>query len=229
MNVRLSPASVDFVIDTDWAETLARVLLEEPLPHRWAHSTGVAVTARALAPVLGPHADAVTAAAWLHDIGYAPVLVGSGFHPLDGARYLRDVQHADPLVCRLVAHHSCAANEAAERGLAADLLGEFRPASRDLADALIYCDMTTGPHGQRMIVEQRLTEIGHRYGPDHLVSRAIARSAPELTAAVVRVTRKLATCSAIAATHAGGRVPGDGGSVLAEVRVFAVLGVMLDA
>jgi len=37
---------------------------------------------------------------------------------LDGARYLRDVQHADALLCRLVAHHSCAIIEAGERGLA---------------------------------------------------------------------------------------------------------------
>jgi hypothetical protein len=185
------------MIDTDWAETLARSLLEEPLPHRWAHSRGVAATARALAPVLGPHADAVTVAAWLHDIGYAPALHGWGFHPLDGARYLRDVQHADPLVCRLVAHHSCAAIEATERGLAADLFREFRPAPRGLADALIYCDMTTGPQGQPMSVEHRLADIGHRYGPDHVVTRALARSAPELAAAVVRVTRKLATCSPV--------------------------------
>jgi hypothetical protein len=89
--------------------------------------------------------------------------------------------------------------------------------------------MTTGPQGQRMTVEQRLTEIRHRYGPDHLVSRALARSAPELTVAVVRVTRKLATCSLSAAAHAGGRDPGYGESALAEVGAFAVLGVMLDA
>ena len=33
--------------------------------------------------------DDLVAAAWLHDIGYAPELVETGFHPLDGARYLR--------------------------------------------------------------------------------------------------------------------------------------------
>ena len=184
------------MIDTDWAETIACALLEAPLPHRWEHSRGVAATARTLALVLGPHADAVTTAAWLHDIGYAPTLHHSGFHPLDGALYLRDVQHADPLVCRLVAHHSCAAFEAAERGLAADLLREFTPAPRDLGDALIYCDMTTGPQGQPITVEQRLAEIRHRYGPDHAVSRALAQSAPELAASVARVARKLADCSA---------------------------------
>ena len=36
----------------------------------------------------------MTAAAWLHDIGYAPAVDDTGFHPLDGARYLRDVEQA---------------------------------------------------------------------------------------------------------------------------------------
>jgi hypothetical protein len=35
----------------------------------------------------------------LHDIGYAPDLVKSGLHPLDGARYLREVAHADEPSC----------------------------------------------------------------------------------------------------------------------------------
>jgi HD domain len=176
----------------DWAEALARNLLAEPLPRRWAHSQGVAATARTLAPMLRGDAELVTAAAWLHDIGYTPHLHATGFHPLDGARYLRDIHHADLLLCRLVAHHSCAINEATERGLAADLASEFTPAPPDLADALIYCDMTTSPDGHRTTVEHRLSEIRARYGPGHAVTRAIARSAPELTSAVSRVTRKLA-------------------------------------
>ena len=47
---------------------------------------------------------------------------------LDGARYLRDDQHADTMLCRLAAHHSYAIVEAGERGLA-DVLGlEFETA-----------------------------------------------------------------------------------------------------
>jgi S-adenosyl methyltransferase/HD domain len=67
------------------------------------------------------------AAAWLHDIGYLPELAGTGLHALDGARYLRDVQHALPMLCRLVAHHSCAVIEAEERDLADALRREFEP------------------------------------------------------------------------------------------------------
>jgi putative nucleotidyltransferase with HDIG domain len=175
------------------AEQTARQLLAEPLPRRWAHVQGVAAAARTLAPVLGADADLVTAAAWLHDIGYAPTLAVTGFHPLDGARYLRDAQHADPVLCSLVAHHSGAMTEAAERGLDGELAREFSPARADLGDALTYCDMTTSPDGCRLPVDQRLAEIRARYEPGHPVSRAIARSAPELSAAVARVTRRLAT------------------------------------
>ena len=179
------------MIDTDRAHDIARSLLEEPLPRRWAHVQGVADTARTLAPILGKNADLLTAAAILHDIGYAPTLATTGFHPLDGARYLRDVEHAQPMLCRLVAHHSCAIIEAGERGLAGQLAREFKPAPHDLADALIYCDMTTGPDGQRMSIEQRLADIRARYGPADLVTRSIARSAPQLEAATRRIARKL--------------------------------------
>ena len=179
----------------EWAEATARKLLARQLPRRWAHTQGVAATARTLAPVLGRDGDLVTAAAWLHDIGYAPAVADAGFHPLDGARHLRDAEGASGMLCRLVAHHSCAINEAAERGLACDLAAEFRPARRDLADVLTYCDMTTSPDGRRLLVGQRLAEIRARYGPDHLVSRSITRSSPELTGAVRRVTGRLAACS----------------------------------
>jgi putative nucleotidyltransferase with HDIG domain len=74
----------------------------ESLPRRWAHVQGVAARAHSLAPVLGADADLLEAAAWLHDIGYAPGLADTGLHALDGARYLRDTQHADAMLCRLV-------------------------------------------------------------------------------------------------------------------------------
>jgi len=133
-----------------WAGHLAQALLQEPLPRRWAHVQGVAARARGLAPVLGADADLLEAAAWLHDIGYPPDLTVTGLHALDGARYLRDTQHADALLCRLVAYHSCAIIEAGERGLADVLSLEFEPAPHALSSVLTYCDMTTSPDGELM-------------------------------------------------------------------------------
>ena len=93
MHVRDSAPSVGRVEgQADRAEEIARSLLEVPLPQRWAHTQGVAAQARTLAPVLGDEADLIEAAAWLHDVGYSPALAATGFHPLDGARYLRDAQ-----------------------------------------------------------------------------------------------------------------------------------------
>ena len=170
-----------------WAQQLARALLQEPLPRRWAHVQGVAARARSLAPVLGADADLLEAAAWLHDIGYAPDLAITGLHQLDGARYLRDAQHADAMLCRLVAHHSCAIIEAGERGLADVLSCEFDPAPYALSSVLTYCDMTTSPDGEPVPVEQRLAEIHDRYGPEHLVSRSIQRATPMILRAVEQV------------------------------------------
>ena len=170
-----------------WAEHLAQALLQESLPRRWAHVQGVAARARSLAPVLGADADLLEAAAWLHDIGYAPGLAVTGLHALDGGRYLRDAQHADAMLCRLVAHHSYAIVEAGERGLA-DVLGlEFEPAPYVLSSVLTYCDMTTSPDGELVTAEWRLAEIHHRYGPGHLVSRSIQRATPMILRAVGQV------------------------------------------
>lgn len=175
--------------DAKWASEVARKLLEDPLPRRWAHTQGVARRARSLASVLGKDARLLEAAAWLHDIGYSPDLVVTGFHPLDGARYLRDVEHADELLCGLVAHHSCAINEAKERGLTHALRREFKPASGVLSDALTYCDMTTTPDGRPVMVEDRISEIHSRYGESHLVSRSIKRSTPHIRGSVRAIER----------------------------------------
>lgn len=173
------------------ARALAEALLAEPLPRRWAHTQGVAATARRLAPVLGDDAALIETAAWLHDIGYAPSLARVGFHPLDGARYLRDSEQADPILCGLVAYHTGAIHEARLRGLAGDLEGEFTPAPQPLADAVTYCDITTSPDGNNVDVEARLTDIHARYGEDHPVSRAVAAASPSLLSSVRAIEARL--------------------------------------
>ena len=175
-----------------WAEQLAQALLQEALPRRWAHVQGVAARARSLTPVLGADADLLEAAAWLHDVGYAPDLAITGLHQLDGARYLRDAEDADTMLCRLVAHHSCAIIEAGERGLAEALDLEFEQAPQGLSNALTYCDMITSPDGELVPVEQRLAEIQRRYGPAHLVSRSIQRATPMILHAVEQVNARTA-------------------------------------
>jgi hypothetical protein len=179
------------VNQADWAEELARKLLEVPLPRRWAHVQGVAAQARSLVPMLGHDAELLEAAAWLHDIGYSPEVAETGFHPLDGARYLRDVHRADRVLCSLVGHHSCAVIEAEERGLAGELSREFPSADPVLTDALVYCDMTTTPCGGVVSVHDRLSEIRERYGPDSVVTRFTLKAESSLISSVSRTVWRL--------------------------------------
>ncbi|MEE1815224.1 HD domain-containing protein [Streptomyces sp. SP18ES09] len=181
---------------TEWAYSLSESMLSEPLPRRWAHSLGVAKRARSLSPILGADAELLEAAAVLHDVGYSPAIATTGFHPLDGARFLREQEDADERVVRLVAHHSCALLEAEERGLRHELETEFELERPELVDALIVSDMTTTPDGGHTTPIARLDEIVQRYGPDTIVGRFIQRAAPEIYAANERVERRLAAAAA---------------------------------
>ena len=170
-------------------------MLAAELPRRWAHVQGVAAQARALGAVGGVATDLIEAGAWLHDVGYAAPLVDSGFHPLDGARYLRDAGFGDRALWALVAHHSCALVEAEERGLADLLAAEFPAGDVDpfAVAALTYCDMTTGPDGRRVDVDARIAEILTRYPEGHVVHRSIVRATPRLRAQVAEVSAAVGT------------------------------------
>jgi hypothetical protein len=114
----------------------------------------------------------------------------TGFHSLDGARWLVR-QGFDIRLAALVAHHSCATFEAAERGLGQALASEFPREESATSDALWYADMTTGPDGQDLTVDRRLAEIRERYGPDDLVTRFWRNAEPTPQAAVHRTQLRL--------------------------------------
>jgi len=171
---------------TWWAEPNAERLLS-PLGARWDHVQQVAEQARRIADTV-PLADRdlLIAAAYLHDVGYAPELTRTGFHPLDGARWIRDYGPSGRLA-RLVAHHSGAIYEAQVRGLAETLLSEFEPEESLTYDALVFCDLTTGPTGKIMSFDERIDDIYERYGLNHEVSRALDMSRAALAACHARV------------------------------------------
>ncbi|MGW3439608.1 HD domain-containing protein [Streptomyces bacillaris] len=176
----------------EWSTRVAETELKSVLPRRWAHTQGVTGRASEIGKTLGQNADLLVAAATLHDVGYAPRLAVTGFHPLDGARFLRDQHGADERLTRLVANHSFALLEAEERGLREELATEFPLLEEPLlVDALVYCDMTTTPDGDRTTAQDRVAEIRSRYGDDSVVGRFIRRAAPEIFASVERVEAAL--------------------------------------
>ena len=175
-----------------WAHAVAEEELALSLPQRWTHSQGVARRATRLASMVGSDAVLLASAAVLHDVGYAPRLAVTGFHPLDGASFLRDVHHADDRLVRLVANHSFALLEAEERGLREVLETDFPPLEDQfLMDALVWCDMTTTLGGQQTTARERVAEIVNRYGTASVVTGFIRRASPEIFAAVARVESAL--------------------------------------
>lgn len=91
------------------AVALAEEMLSQ-LPDRWLHTQAVAARADELAGAV-PEADRelLRVAAWWHDLGYAPRLTETGFHRLDGARFLEREGYS-PRLCALIAHHSAASS-----------------------------------------------------------------------------------------------------------------------
>lgn len=142
-----------------------------------------------MADAVGLDGDVLLAASWLHDIGYSPELRDTGFHPIDGARYLRQ-RGWDERVVSLVAHHSCARFEASIRRLV-DELGEFPRPPAEYEDALCFCDMTNGPAGEPVEASERLDEIQQRYGPGDPVTQFVGAARVEILASVARVEKRL--------------------------------------
>jgi hypothetical protein len=152
--------------------------LLEPLGARWRHTLRVADCARVVGRVLEHgDADVLVAAAYMHDVGYAPELAETGFHAVDGALFLRAYGHER--LAGLVAYHSGAEAEAAERGLVGEL-AEFEDERSVVSRALTFCDLTTESDGHSVKPEERLAAIRRRYGPAAPEVRALDRSGPAL-------------------------------------------------
>lgn len=147
-----------------WTVARARDLAESCLGgmgDRWLHVQAVGRSAEELQARGLDVSDAVVMAAWLHDVGYGESVAETGFHPVDGARWLQEYG-VPPAVVALVAHQSGARFEAEERSLT-DALAQFPDPDPDQLDVLTLIDMSTSPNGKRVAVSERLEEILDRY------------------------------------------------------------------
>ena len=157
---------------------------------RRAHSIAVGRRMESYADCLPPalRADAI-AAAYLHDVGYGHPDIG--FHPVDGARLLRSRGYS-PVVCHIVAFHTAAEIEADVRGLDPTIFESFAlhdvPGLHIADDLMWRADLSVGPNGEAMTVDQRLSEILSRYEAGSVVHTAITRAEPRLREAVQRVS-----------------------------------------
>ena len=172
-------------MEIEEARGLAHRLLADDLPQRWTHVLGVAATAEQFRGLL-PESELLIVAAYLHDIGYAPSLVDTGFHQVDGARYLRRLGW-DENVVNLVAHHSAAAAQAVLGGWI-DLIEIDFPFDPSLPHRYLqFCDLTTGFNGEPVTIEQRLDDPRARNADNQPKLDYIDRYENELRALVAEI------------------------------------------
>jgi hypothetical protein len=60
-----------------------------------------------------------------------------------------------------------------------------------VADALWVADMTTGPRGEELAYDERLSEILDRYGRESVVGRAMLRAEPAIRAAIEQTHHRM--------------------------------------
>jgi hypothetical protein len=143
---------------------------------RLDHSAGVARQAERVQHLLPPPwRSALVAAAWMHDVGYNETLAEVGFHPLDGARWLRDQGRLSEICC-LVAWHTRSGLEAQLRGLRGELEAEFPPPPEVAQAAMAWADLTSSPAGECCTFDDRLADILRRYPADSFVHEATVGS-----------------------------------------------------
>lgn len=106
-------------------------------------------------------------AALAHDIGYAPALRRTGYHPLDGALFLETCGE-DPLVVEAVLRHS----RAGQGSHLPEAVRQFYagrpplPEAAWLVDAVTLCDWRAAGVGGRVSLGQRLRDILLRHPGD---------------------------------------------------------------
>lgn len=136
-----------------------------------------------VAPNLDP--DLAYCAALLHDVGYLDEIRLTGFHPRDGAEFLRRSGFSD--LADLIEGHSCSPEEAR-------LLNQPTPVLSDhpIAQLISYWDMRVKQGGEVVTYAARLDDILARYGAESLVGRANLDARPRLERLFAQVEELLA-------------------------------------
>lgn len=128
--------------------------------------------------------DLAECAALLHDIGYWPPIAHTGFHPIDGARFLE--QEGEQEIPRIIVGHSCSPEEGELRG--------FPGICSDpglIAKLITYWDVQVQQGGAVVSYDERLQDILARYGTESIVGQANLKAKPRIETLLMEVKQVL--------------------------------------
>jgi hypothetical protein len=168
-----------------------KLFVEESLaanPRRVLHIMEIARRVRQSGKLLGfseTDLDLSECAALLHDIGYWQPIATTGFHPVDGANFLKE--QGQEILADLIIGHSCSPEEGKLMGF------DGIEQSKTLIGKLItYWDVQVKQGGEVVSYKERFEDIINRYGVDSIVGRANILAKPRIEAIVNEIDQLLA-------------------------------------
>ena len=128
--------------------------------------------------------DLAYRSALLHDIGYAEGLIDTGFHPIDGARYLEKAGFPD--IASFIVCHSNSPEQAVIKGLP-----EIDISENLIADLITYWDVQVMQGGECVPYAERLADIKERHGVDSAVWKAHQLASARIEAVMAKINSLL--------------------------------------
>jgi len=158
---------------------LVRTFIEKCLannPKRVAHVLEISRRVRETAEKLGlrgAQLELAECAALLHDIGYWEPIAKTGFHPIDGARFLEE--HQEPELAAYIIGHSCSPEEGELSGFPG-----IRQDPSLIAKLITYWDVQVKQGGEVVSYSERFADIISRYGEACIVGKANVLAKPRI-------------------------------------------------
>ena len=131
--------------------------------------------------------------AYLHKIGFSHKTIKTGFEPLDGALYCKNMNYSSEVVTAVM--FCSGALEIVERNFS-DLLNiylEYKyyitPKTELYIDLITYCDLHRSAYGEKISFQEKLVEVQTSFGETHNYCNNFRSIEDILRGKIIRIER----------------------------------------